>query len=263
MNTAKVYRINNQDMYQKKGTKNNLILFPTIVTTKNKKDECTKVKVYRGNGTVEPIRDLDDIKRAKEFLLNQPQRYFNLNNNVRNYCLFVLGCNCGRRIGDIRELKWSNLVRFIGNDFLVNDYISIIEQKTNKSIKIKINDSVKDAVVMYANAIKLSDDKLNTYVFISTKSNKDGEKVGITRTQAWRIFDSMSKAIGLKDKGVKIGTHSLRKTMGYHALRSNPNNPVLLATLQKAYNHSDSSITLRYCGIDQDDMDNLIGNINI
>ena len=49
----------------------------------------------------------------------------------------------------------------------------------------------------------------------------------------------------------EIGTHTLRKTFGYHFYKRNKD----VAMLQKLFNHSSPSITLRYIGIEQDEID--------
>ena len=54
--------------------------------------------------------------------------------------------------------------------------------------------------------------------------------------------------LGLK---YNIGTHSLRKTFGYHHYKQFKD----IVILQKIFNHSSSDITLRYIGIDQDKID--------
>lgn len=73
------------------------------------------------------------------------------------------------------------------------------------------------------------------------------------RTQCYRILNKASKEAGLD---FKIGTHSLRKTFGYHHYKKFKD----IAMLQKIFNHSSPEITLRYIGIDQDMIDNSYNN---
>ena len=56
------------------------------------------------------------------------------------------------------------------------------------------------------------------------------------------------KAVGLEEN---IGTHSMRKTFGYHHYKQFKD----VALLQKIFNHSSQQITLRYIGIEQDQID--------
>ena len=64
-----------------------------------------------------------------------------------------------------------------------------------------------------------------------------------------------------KKAGVKgnIGTHSLRKTFGYHHYKRFND----IGLLQKILNHSSSAITLCYIGITQEIIDMSYKNFNL
>ena len=68
---------------------------------------------------VQPIRDKKKIEDMKKMLKS---------NNLRDYCLFVLGINSGLRISDLLNLKISDVVE--GKK--IKDRISLREQKTGK-----------------------------------------------------------------------------------------------------------------------------------
>jgi integrase len=57
-----------------------------------------------------------------------------------------------------------------------------------------------------------------------------------------------------------IGTHSLRKTFGYHVYQKTGGN---LGLVQKLLNHSSGADTLRYIGIDREEMDNTYLELNL
>jgi integrase len=78
----------------------------------------------------------------------------------------------------------------------------------------------------------------------------------ITRTQAYRILNGAARAVGITDE---IGTHTLRKTFGYHAFKQGKD----ITLIQKLLNHSAPSVTLAYIGITQDDKDNVYLNLNL
>ena len=50
---------------------------------------------------------------------------------------------------------------------------------------------------------------------------------------------------------VNVGTHTMRKTFGYHHYKQFND----VALLQKIFNHSSPSITMRYVGIAQEELD--------
>jgi integrase len=62
-------------------------------------------------------------------------------------------------------------------------------------------------------------------------------------------------ALGL----MKRLAHTLRKTFGFHAYKGSTD----IVLLQQIFNHSSPSVTLRYIGIIQDDIDNVLINLNL
>ena len=67
---------------------------------------------------------------------------------------------------------------------------------------------------------------------------------------------SSNSSIKQANLNIRIGTHSLRKTFGYHHYKKFGNLPLL----QKIFNHSSSSVTLRYIGLEQDIIDESYNN---
>jgi site-specific recombinase XerD len=78
--------------------------------------------------------------------------------------------------------------------------------------------------------------------------SRRGVNKSISRQQAHRIINGGVEAL---DFTFKVSCHSLRKTFGYLAWKAN----VSPAVIMKVYNHSSLSITQRYLGITQDDLD--------
>lgn len=171
--------------------------------------------------TVEPIRNIDDIKEMKKSLA-----YYGTNRDV---FLFVLGINCGLRVGDMLKLKKKD----------IKDYqIKLKEMKTKKNRIVPLF-HIKTDIDDY---IKFLDDE--DYLFTSNKLDEHGHKKAISRVQAYRILNKSAEAIGISD----IGTHSMRKTFGYHYYKRTND----VALLMDLFNHSSQSVTLRYIGINQD-----------
>ena len=176
--------------------------------------------------TVQPIRNPEDIRKMEQILKSQSER---------NYILFRLGVNSGLRISDILNLK----VKHVKNQ----THFNLKEQKTSKSNRIKINPKLKLELDSY---IKGMNDE--EYLFKS----REGSNSPIQRMQAWRILNKAASEIGLTE----IGTHTLRKTFGYHMYKQCSN----IEIVQKFLNHSSPHVTLAYIGITQDSMDDLIDN---
>ena len=78
----------------------------------------------------------------------------------------------------------------------------------------------------------------------------------MSRSQAWRTLKAAGESVGLQN----IGTHSLRKTCGYHAYKKSGGD---IGLVQKLLNHSVVKITLKYIGIDREKMDNVYMELNL
>jgi len=188
--------------------------------------------------TVEPIRDKNKIKLIKAVLRNK---------NIRDYLLFTIGINTGLRISDLLKLKLSDVM---DHKCKAKDNIYIREKKTGKEKVFKMNKIAKEAIKEYI--ISLNNYDLDWYLFKSKKGNNKA----ISRIHAYDILNDVAKEVGIKDK---IGTHTLRKTFGYHARMKG----VGIEILQKIFNHSAPGITMRYIGIAQDEMEDVYLDLNL
>lgn len=188
---------------------------------------------------VEPIRDIKTIKRMRAVLKSQ---------STRNELLFILGINVGIRISDILKLKFVDLIK--PNKKTIKKSVTIKEKKTGKTKTFYIGDVVAKVLESYMKELSTFD--LDDYIFKSRK----GENKPITRQQAYRILNNAAEFIGLIERdpntgvliGGEIGTHTLRKTFGFHAYK----NGVSLELLMSLFNHSSKEITLRYIGITEE-----------
>jgi integrase len=168
---------------------------------------------------VEALKDESYIRAMKQYLKE---------NSLRDYLFFVMGINMGLRVNELLQLK-------------VNDMIEQLQIKEfyrcdNSNPYVYINKPVKEALKAYLEARNLAS---CDFLFKSQKCTSP-----ITRQQAYRIINKAAKEVGVPGK---VGTHTLRKTYGYHAYRSG----VAISLLQKHFNHSTPSETLRYLGIDK------------
>lgn len=178
--------------------------------------------------TVQPIRDIAMIAAMKEVLMKQ---------HYRNYFLFVLGINTGLRISDLLALR-------VG-DVRGKSHIVITEQKTGKLKRFKINNELRIHISKFT-----IDKETAAYLFQSRRGQDR-----IHRVQAWKILNAAAKEVGLSE----IGTHTLRKTFGYHFYQKYKD----VAVLQQIFNHSSPAVTMRYIGINQDIMDEAVDGFSL
>lgn len=177
---------------------------------------------------VQPIRDKGKIEEVKDVLKR---------NSMRDWFLFTMGINTGLRISDLLQLK----VKDVRN----KSHLTINEKKTKKNKRFIINGSLRNSIDEYT---KRMDDE--EYLFPSQKTGKP-----IQRVQAYKILNKVAEEVGL----VEIGTHTLRKTFGYHYYKQTKD----VAMLQEIFNHSAPSVTKRYIGITQEEIDKSLEDFSL
>ena len=150
--------------------------------------------------------------------------------------MFCFGIYSGLRISDI--------LKFRVRDVRDKKHLYIREQKTGKEKRFKINDELKPIINAY---IKGKEEY--EFLFSGENSNKP-----ITRQQAYNVLNDAANHFGLE----AIGTHTLRKTFGYHMYKQTGD----IATIQEIMNHAHPSVTLRYIGINQDRKDQVMSKLS-
>ncbi len=190
---------------------------------------------------VSPIKDVKKIKEVKNLMAS--------NGDFRDLLIFTLGINAGLRISDILKLKWEDILYKNGK---IREEVLVKEKKTGKTKKFPLNDAVIESINAYIN--KVQSFKMEDWIFTSRKKN--GGLKPISRIAAWQMINKYCKIAGIKEN---VGTHTLRKTFGYHQYKNGTD----IAMLQKMLNHSSPKITLRYIGIEREEMNERYKSINL
>lgn len=153
---------------------------------------------------------------------------------LRNKIIFNLGINNGLRTGDILNLKIKDVIN--------KDYAQVVEGKTGKRREIRLNvANIKQDIKEYVGKRKWSDD---TYLFTSYKDHtKPIETIAV-----YRMFKRLNKVSG--GALPYLTAHSMRRTFGYFYYKQTKD----IVTLMKIFNHSNQSITLRYIGIEREEI---------
>jgi len=165
---------------------------------------------------VEPIKSKEKVFAIKQYILSDK---YNEKYRARDYLLFVFG-------SEIKEL------------------FKVRIGKTEKELKILINDSVRKALKFYFEQEQFPGP--NDYLF---KTNT-GQK--LDRIRAWVLIKRWVKAVGLDPSN--YGTHTLRKTWGYHS-RKNFGIPIEL--ISEKLGHRSNAVTKRYIGISQEEINSI------
>lgn len=166
---------------------------------------------------VMPIRSKEKLGEIKKILRDQSER---------NYIMFMIGINAALRISDILPLR----VRDVRGECII-----LTEQKTGNLREIPINTSLERALRRYVHGKKDNE--------ILLKS-REGINEPISRSMAYKIIREAGEQAGV----MRLGTHTMRKTFGYHYYHRTKD----IEALRKMLNHSDAEITRRYIGIEED-----------
>ncbi len=184
---------------------------------------------------VNPIKDIDKINAIKKILQKQ---------SLRDLLFFVLGVNTGIRVHDLLSLK----VKDITDGDEIKEFLFIKDLKSGEKKAHYINNQVKTVLHHY---LAIREFKEDEYLFKSKKND-----LPITRQQAYRIINQVAKEVGVSGK---IGTHTLRKTFGYHAFRKG----IAISIIMGIYNHQTHTETLRYIGIDEEEKQLIKVDVNL
>ena len=181
--------------------------------------------------TVEPIKALKDIKSIKRMLSDNP----------RDYALFVVGINTALRASDLLGLTVKD-VRAILRDA---DGAFVRESKTGKKRRIICNDAARDAL---RKLLSLRDYDDAEPIF-------QGQRGRISESYLCRLVKKWCSDIHLDGH---YGSHSLRKSFGYHQRTTFK---VDIPTLMEIYGHSTQKQTLTYLCIQPEEIKSVYQNV--
>ncbi len=175
---------------------------------------------------VEPIKSKEDVEAIESYLGKS---------SLRNQLIWAFGTNTGLRVSDILALN----VEDVEN----KSYIEIHEKKTGKYKRFPLNKKLKELIRIYLKKrAKMYCIQNDEPLFVGKKHCR------LDRSQVYRFINDACEELGIT---VNVGTHTMRKTFGYHFYKQFND----VALLQKLLNHSAPSITLRYIGIAQEEID--------
>jgi integrase len=154
--------------------------------------------------------------------------------NEFKFCLLIaVGVFTGLRISDLLKLQF--------NQFENTEILTIQEQKTKKTRRIKINTDLKEIVKRIKSKMGVMDS--NQYIFV----NRYGSKP-IDRSYANVKLKKIFKQYNIVLEG-NASSHLFRKTLGNRVLRLNNYSNEAIILLMELFSHSSPAITKRYLGI--------------
>ena len=179
---------------------------------------------------VDPIKKLKDIKAIKKILHDKP----------RDLCLFTMGVNTNLRASDLLRIT-AGMVRHLE----AGDELTLKEKKTGKHRRITLNKAVIASIQVLLDSRDYEDDDP---LFL-------GQRGLLTVSSVNRLVKGWCNSINLKNGN--WGSHSLRKTFGFHQrVTFNVGVPELMV----AFNHSSQRETLEYLCIQDEEIRSIYMN---
>lgn len=148
--------------------------------------------------------------------------------------IWNIGLNLALRISDLLSIQFNDIQ---------GDRLVIKEMKTGKQANIKLNQKVLTHIQQIRD-----EHPEHIYLFQSFRNQqaKNIKPRQLTRRAVTKAFALVGEELKLA-----LGTHSMRKTRGYHLYQNTKD----IGRVMKMLRHSSEGVTLRYIGITQDDVD--------
>lgn len=216
------------------------------------KEEINAVLNVLNKRIDEAIIKVEETKGEKPMPIKQKR------NAYRNKLVWIVGMNVGIRASDLLVLKWSFFFDMNDDGSLKwHPYYSLIPQKQRKKrkfVKLFFNQTVKKAIEDYLAVYPIKKEELDSYIFTNDKGNH------ITTQQLWNVICDTAKEAGITQN---VGTHTLRKTWGFHCWHDAEDKNKALIILQKCFEHSTPQTTLRYIGILNTEIEEMYNSVEL
>jgi integrase len=174
---------------------------------------------------VMPIKNLEDIASIKDLLADEP----------RNLALFKIGINSALKTKELAELRVKQV-----RDLTPGDCLKIKDRNDSKIKKIYLNNMCIETIKNLIDCEMLND---NDPLF---RSQKGGGPLRIETVH--KLVKGFCEDINLEGN---FGSHTLRKTFGYHRIVTFGRS---LKELTKLLGHSSKQVTLDYLCIQDDEI---------
>lgn len=220
-------------------------------TYDNRAGKKCEVYAFRTDEEIKAMLDVYD-KHIEEAANGTSKKFAR-----RNKMLFVIGINIGVRASDLRLLTWDFFFeKSIDGSLNFRKSYSLRPKKTSKTgkyVNLYFNDTVKKIISWYIDMYPIED--IKGYVFESRKGNEP-----ITVKSMWRVIKETAKEAGIKQN---IGSHSMRKSWSRRLYDNAKDKSQAVVLLQTILNHSSASVTLKYIGILNDEIEEAFDGVNL
>ena len=146
--------------------------------------------------------------------------------------IWKLGINVAFRISDLLSIEKKHLN-------LDKRELKLLEKKTNKERTVRLNNTAMSIIQR-----RLKENPNDTYIFQSKKPDREGKAQPMDRSTVARKFQEIGYIVG-----IRLGTHSMRKTRGFMMHKAG----VSIEQIARVLNHSSPAVTMAYIGLTQEE----------
>jgi len=192
-----------------------------------------------GQRTTTTSMDWDDFKS----LIGKLER-----DGEYKFCLLItIGVFTGLRIGDLLKLRFSQ--------FENSEILTIQEQKTKKTRRIKINTDLKEIVERIKGRMVVAD--TDQLIFVNRYGTKPIDKsyVNVKLKELLKQYNIVLEG--------NASSHLFRKTLGNRVLRLNNYSNESVILLMELFGHSSPSITKKYLGIREKEIHDVYDSVRL
>lgn len=167
-------------------------------------------------------------------------------NQFKFQLLIATGCFTGLRISDLLKLRWI--------DVLNQEDLQLIEGKTKKVRRIKINPNLGEIISRLHDKMNITDN--DELLFINKTKTK-----AINIQYVNRRLKEIATKYNLQIPINSTSSHLFRKTLGRHVWTINNYSEKSLLLLSELFNHSSVSVTKIYLGLKQEEIGDVYLNL--
>jgi len=163
------------------------------------------------------------------------------------FCLLIsIGVFTGLRISDLLKLRFCQFE---------SDILTIQEQKTNKTRRIKLNPDLKEIVERIKS--RMVGTNTDQSIFLNRYGTKpiDQSYVNVKLKEIFRQYDVNIEG--------NVSSHLFRKTLGNRVLRINNYSGESVILLMELFGHSSPAITKRYLGLREQEIHDVYDSLHL
>ena len=193
----------------------------------------------KGQRTTTTSMDWDDFKS----LISKLER-----DGEYKFCLLIsIGVLTGLRISDLLQLQF--------NQFENSEILTIVEKKTKKTRRIKINPDLK--MIVERIKVKMNITDQDHFIFVNKYGTKpiDQSYVNVKLKEIFKQYNIVLEG--------NASSHLFRKTLGNRVMKLNNYSGESIVLLMELFSHSSPAMTKKYLGIREKEIHDVYDSVSL